>query len=235
MSTEPAGRFITAPDGLRLFVREWGPRTAARLPAVCLPGLARTGADFETLATALADDPTAPRRAIASNSRGRGRSDYDRNPKNYNVQVELADVLAVLTALGSPAPCSSARRSRRDPDHAACDGAADGARRLRPQRYRPGHRPEGADAIFKSYVGKLPRVASLHEAADVLRRLFGAQFPKLTDDEWVAWRIRSKMPRVESLPTTTASSPRFWTGSTSKNPRPRCGKSSTPWRACRSW
>jgi pimeloyl-ACP methyl ester carboxylesterase len=190
MSTEPAGRFITAPDGLRLFVREWGPRTAARLPAVCLPGLARTGADFETLATALADDPTAPRRAIALDSRGRGRSDYDRNPKNYNVQVELADVLAVLTALGIA--------------RAVFVGTSRGGiltmllATVRPTALAgcvlndigPVIDPKGLMRI-KSYVGKLPRVASLHEAADVLRRLFGAQFPKLTDDEWVAFARRT--------------------------------------------
>ena len=190
MSTEPAGRFITAPDGLRLFVREWGPRTAARLPAVCLPGLARTGADFETLATALADDPTAPRRAIALDFRGRGRSDYDRNPKNYNVQVELADVLAVLTALGIA--------------RAVFVGTSRGGiltmllATVRPTALAgcvlndigPVIDPKGLMRI-KSYVGKLPRVASLHEAADVLRRLFGAQFPKLTDDEWVAFARRT--------------------------------------------
>ena len=171
-------------------MREWGPRTAARLPAVCLPGLARTGADFETLATALADDPTAPRRAIALDFRGRGRSDYDRNPKNYNVQVELADVLAVLTALGIA--------------RAVFVGTSRGGiltmllATVRPTALAgcvlndigPVIDPKGLMRI-KSYVGKLPRVASLHEAADVLRRLFGAQFPKLTDDEWVAFARRT--------------------------------------------
>jgi pimeloyl-ACP methyl ester carboxylesterase len=31
----------------------------------------------------------------------------------------------------------------------------------------------------------------LHEAADVLRRLFGPQFPKLSDDDWVAFARRT--------------------------------------------
>ena len=41
---------------------------------------------------------------IALDYRGRGLSDYDRNPQNYSLSVELGDVLTVLTALGvSPA------------------------------------------------------------------------------------------------------------------------------------
>ena len=69
------------------------------LPVVCLPGLARTAADFDALALALADDKRRPRRVIALDYRGRGQSEYDRDPANYNFQVELADVLAVATAL----------------------------------------------------------------------------------------------------------------------------------------
>ena len=42
--------YVTAQDGLRLHVREHGDRTAPGLPVVCLPGLARTTADFDQLA-----------------------------------------------------------------------------------------------------------------------------------------------------------------------------------------
>ncbi|TMK19105.1 MAG: alpha/beta hydrolase, partial [Alphaproteobacteria bacterium] len=92
--------FVSAQDGLRLHVRAHGARTDRALPVVCLPGLARTTADFDTLAVALASDRERPRRVLALDYRGRGKSDYDRKPANYNLQVELADVLAVLTALG---------------------------------------------------------------------------------------------------------------------------------------
>jgi len=190
MSTCPTSRFVTVQDGLRLRVREWGARTAPRLPAVCLPGLARTGADFETLATALATHPTAPRRVIALDLRGRGQSDYDRNPKNYNVQVELADVLAVLTALevASAVFVGTSRGGILAMLLAVARPTALAGCVL--NDIGPVIDPKGLVRI-KSYVGKLPRVASLHEAADVLRRLFGAQFPKLTDDEWVAFARRT--------------------------------------------
>ena len=182
--------FITAQDGLRLHVRAWGPRLAARLPVVCLPGLARTVADFETLASALASGANGPRSVLALDLRGRGRSDYDRNPKNYNVQVELADVLAVLTALAV--------------DQAVFIGTSRGGiltmllAVARPTALAgcvlndvgPVIETKGLMRI-KSYVGKLPQVASLHEAADVLRRLLAAQFPKLSDDDWVAFARRT--------------------------------------------
>jgi pimeloyl-ACP methyl ester carboxylesterase len=182
--------FITAQDGIRLHVRAWGPRLAARLPVVCLPGLARTVADFETLASALASGAKGPRSVLALDLRGRGRSDYDRNPKNYNVQVELADVLAVLTALAV--------------DQAVFIGTSRGGiltmllAVARPTALAgcvlndigPVIEAVGLMRI-KSYLGKLPQVASLHEAADVLRRLFVAQFPKLSDDDWVAFARRT--------------------------------------------
>src|SRR5262249_24419726 len=98
--SSPTSHFITAQDGLKLHVRAYGSRSAPALPVICLPGLARTSADFDGLAQALADDPTHPRYVLAMDYRGRGLSDYDRDPGNYNLLVELADVLAVLTALG---------------------------------------------------------------------------------------------------------------------------------------
>jgi len=46
-----------------------------------------------------ADDAEHPRYVLALDYRGRGLSDYDSNPDNYSLPVELADVLSVLTAL----------------------------------------------------------------------------------------------------------------------------------------
>jgi len=94
--------YVVASDGLILHVRIYGPRLAPGLPVVCLPGLARTTADFDDFACALAADPAAPRRVFALDYRGRGLSDYDTDPKNYSLAIELGDVLSVLTALGIP-------------------------------------------------------------------------------------------------------------------------------------
>src|ERR687898_1755817 len=92
--------FVSAFDGLRLYSRDYGPRFARALPVVCLPGLARTSADFHDLALALSQDGKRPRRVLALDYRGRGRSAYDRDWRNYDLKVELADVLGVLAAAG---------------------------------------------------------------------------------------------------------------------------------------
>ena len=163
--------FVTAQDGLKLHVRSHGPRAAAALPVVCLPGLARTVADFEALAAALAGDPKSPRRVIALDSRGRGRSDYDPNPANYSLQVELADVLAVLTALGigQAAFVGTSRGGILTMLLAAARPTAVAGCVL--NDIGPVIEPKGLMRI-KSYVGKLPQPASFHGAADILRGLF---------------------------------------------------------------
>src|SRR5262245_16849148 len=178
--------FVSAQDGLRLHVRAYGMHTNRALPVVCLPGLARTTADFDTLALALSSDRERARRVLALDYRGRGKSDYDRKPANYNLQVELADVLSVLTALGI--------------GRAAFVGTSRGGiltmllAVARPTAIAgcvlndigPVIELKGLMRI-KSYVGKLPRPASIFEAAEVLRRLFASQFPKWNDEDWVAF------------------------------------------------
>jgi pimeloyl-ACP methyl ester carboxylesterase len=169
-----------------LHVRAYGARTNRALPVVCLPGLARTTADFDTLAVALSNDRERPRPVLALDYRGRGKSDYDRNPANYNLQVELADVLAVLTALGI--------------GRAAFVGTSRGGiltmllAVARPTAIAgcvlndigPVIELDGLMRI-KGYVGKLPQLASFPAAADALRRRFANQFPKWNDDDWLAF------------------------------------------------
>jgi pimeloyl-ACP methyl ester carboxylesterase len=182
--TAPRSTFVTAQDGLRLHVREYGLRKSPVLPAVCLPGLARTVADFAELATLLSGGPQA-RRVIAIDSRGRGQSDYDHNPENYNVAVELGDVVTVLTALGiGPAVFIGSSRGGiltmllgvAHPTLIAGVVLHD---------IGPVIEPKGV-ARIKSYVGKLPQPRNYAEGAEVLRRLFDAQFPKLTAENWLA-------------------------------------------------
>ena len=201
MRIEPNSVFISAADGLRLHSRLYGPRSAAGATVVCLPGLARTEADFGTLATALSSAPERPRRVIAVDYRGRGQSDYDRDTSHYSFQTELADVLAVMTALDCmPAVIIGTSRG----GILAMLLAA-----LRPSAIvgvvlndiGPVIDPKGLMRI-KSYVGKLPQPRDYEEAADILRRLFSGQFPKLAHDDWLgAARRAFKEEKGRLVPT----------------------------------
>jgi pimeloyl-ACP methyl ester carboxylesterase len=186
-----ADRFITAPDGLRLHVRDYGGRFGTRLPAVCLPGLSRNASDFHRLAGALADDAAATRRVVAIDLRGRGLSDHDPR-QNYTIAVELADVIAVIAAMElAPALIvGSSRGGLIAMAMAAKHPAAIGGVVL--NDIGPVIEAKGLMRI-KGYVGKLPQPANFEEGGEILRRIFAAQFPKLEAADWleaakVNWR-----------------------------------------------
>jgi pimeloyl-ACP methyl ester carboxylesterase len=176
--------FVSAPDGLRLHVRDYSAPNVSTVPVVCLPGLARTTTDFDALAPALAF-AQPPRRVIAIDSRGRGQSEYDPDPQHYNLAVELSDVLAVLTALqiGPAVFVGSSRGGILTMLLAAAHPATIAGAVL----HDIGPVIESIGLVrIKSYVGKLPRPGSLSEGAEILRQLFAPHFPKLTSEQWLA-------------------------------------------------
>ena len=177
--------FVTAQDGLRLHVQEYGSRTAPGVPVVCLPGLTRTVSDFAALAPALANEMALPRRVIAIDSRGRGQSDYDSNPDNYNLAVELADVATILTALGvRPAVFIGSSRGGL---LTMLMGVAHPTAIAGVVLHDIGPVIELNGLVrLKSYVGKLPTPRSFADGAEILRRLFAVQFPLVTAEGWLA-------------------------------------------------
>ncbi len=182
--------FVRTPDGLNLHVRLYGQPNMWSLPVVCLHGLARTSADFHHLALSLSGHPANPRQVVAMDYRGRGRSDYDPDPANYNVGTELTDVLTVLSALGiGPAVFIGTSRggiltmllATARPE--AIVGAV-------LNDIGPVIEPAGLMRI-KGYVGKLSQPASFEHGGEMLRQLFGTQFTALTADDWTAFARRT--------------------------------------------
>ena len=172
--------FISAQDGLVLHLRSYGDDASRMTPVVCLPGLARTGGDFDALALALS---ATGRRVVALDYRGRGLSQWDVNPAHYDVTTENADIQAVLAAAGI--------------EQAVFVGTSRGGihtmvlSATRPRLIKaavlndigPVIESKGL-ARIKGYVGKLPQPRNWADATDLIKRLASAQFTGLSEAEW---------------------------------------------------
>lgn len=86
---------LHAQDGLRLRARVWD-GGAARPPLLCLPGFARTVADFDDVAARHG----AGRRVVAVDYAGRGDSERAGQVDRYAPEAMLRDVLDVAAATG---------------------------------------------------------------------------------------------------------------------------------------
>ncbi len=85
---------LAAQDGLSLYYRDYGDPLSPRLPLICLTGLTRNSADFADLADRHADE----RRMLCLDYRGRGRSAYDSDWRNYDPRIYVSDIAHLLAA-----------------------------------------------------------------------------------------------------------------------------------------
>lgn len=76
---------------------DWGDAGNPRV-LICVHGLSRQGRDFDTLAQAMSDRY----RVICPDVVGRGRSDWLQDPMGYQVPQYVADMVALMSALGAP-------------------------------------------------------------------------------------------------------------------------------------
>ncbi len=88
-------RCYTSQDGLTLYFRDYGREHRVKTPVLCLAGLTRNSNDFSRLAEQLSSD----RRVICPDYRGRGKSDYDPNWRNYTSFTYMNDIRHLLSSL----------------------------------------------------------------------------------------------------------------------------------------
>ncbi len=185
--------FVRSQDGLGIFVRDYAPEGTPRsCPVICLHGLTRNSADFETVAPRLA---ALGRRVIVPDMRGRGRSDWDPQPGRYRPDVYVQDVLSILDATHV--------------DRAAFIGTSMGgiitmvAATVAPMRIAaavlndigPILNPAGL-ARIAGYVGKSPSFESWDSITAAIRASQGVAFPDAGDTFWniFARRVARQLP-----------------------------------------
>ena len=175
--------YYTAPDGLRLHLRDYNPGPTGRVPAVCLTGLTRNADDFDPLARALAIDSDEPRRVIVFDYRGRGQSAYDPDWRHYNIEVERNDILAGLALLG----LEKAHMIGTSRGGLHILGLAAEHRALFQSAVLndigPVLEPIGL-ARIKSYIGSIARPRDYAEAIALLKSGAALDFPGLGEAEW---------------------------------------------------
>ncbi len=169
-----------------LAARIFGMHQPRRLPVLCLAGLSRNSRDFIALGRYFADDADHPRQVFALDYRGRGRSDHDRNWRNYTPLTEAHDVMAAAAALGIAEAVLVG--TSRGGLIAMILGA------LRPGLMAGvvlndiGPVIEGTGlARIKRYLTGNRAMASWDAAERAIRRVNSAHFPALDDDDWRAF------------------------------------------------
>ena len=170
--------YYQSSDGLKLYYREYGSDESA-CPLICLSGLTRSSLDFHDFA----ERYSKTRKVYTLDYRGRGKSAYDTNYKNYNPQVYLGDIFAFLTAkgiekalfvgtsLGGLLTIAMAGLAKNYIAGAILNDVG------------PEVDKSGGDRIL-DYVGKDTRFATLEEAAAEQKRLYGGAYPDNSDDDW---------------------------------------------------
>ncbi len=185
--------WYTSGDGLRLYARDYPCGDGA--PTVfCMHGLTRNSADFQGLARYLNDRY----RVIAVDVRGRGRSEYDSEPGNYQPLTYAQDMFTLLDELGL--------------EQVVLCGTSMGGlmsfimSTMQPQRVRamiindigPEVDPAGLERI-RGYVGKSRPVTSWEEAVAQCRETNAIAFPDFSDEQWLDF-TRGLYREVDGVP-----------------------------------
>lgn len=170
-------------DGLRLYARHYAAAGSTRRPVLCLAGLTRNARDFHDLATALATAGETGRDVYALDSRGRGRSEHDRDWSHYSLPVELNDALDFMTINGlhDAAIIGTSRGGLLAMMMAVLRPTAVGAVVL--NDIGPVLEREGLTRIV-AYVGRVPLPKDWSEATNLVREMNQRHFPAVPAEHW---------------------------------------------------
>jgi pimeloyl-ACP methyl ester carboxylesterase len=106
---EPTLHYAVCDDadgGHRMAYWQWGDARSEHL-VLCVHGLSRQGRDFDALAQALVARAAGNLRVVCPDVVGRGRSDWLRNPADYQIPLYAADMLALLAQLQREQPIAT--------------------------------------------------------------------------------------------------------------------------------
>jgi len=195
----------TSTNGLTLYARDYPASGAgahatvgaaplsARLPVICLHGLTRNSADFDEFAPAIA---ALGRRVLALDVRGRGNSQRDPDPANYNPKVYAGDVAKLMADLGiaravfvgtSMGGLITMTLASRHIDLVAAAVLNDIGPVL----------SERGLARIAGYAGKRVQPASWLDAACYVKDINLCAFPDNPEQEWDKWARRAFAPDTE--------------------------------------
>jgi len=175
-------------DGLKLYARDYpGASGGCRLPVICLHGLTRNSRDFEEVAPRIA---SGGRRVLVPDVRGRGRSDFDPNPQNYQHKVYARDVLELMDSLGIARAVflGTSMGGLITLALAAICSRAVAAAVLNDVGPEVGR--AGIERIL-SYAGQPATIENWDDAADYVRRTNVAAFPGHLQADWAAFARRT--------------------------------------------
>lgn len=197
---EPTLNYVLCPDGAgghRMAYWQWGNPQSTHV-VVCVHGLSRQGRDFDVLARVLCAKAGNNIRVVCPDVVGRGRSDWLKDPKDYQIPVYVADMLALLAQL-NPTTLDWLGTSMGGligmlvGGQLAANGEAQGSsgagplctvRRLVLNDVGPSIQWQALQRIG-DYLGKTGRFASVQQAADALWAI-STSFGPHTAAQWLA-------------------------------------------------
>ena len=177
-----------SPDGLTLAGRVWSPAKLSAhesrppIPVLCLPGLSRNTRDFNEIAAFL---QSRGHRVIALDYRGRGKSDWDPDWRNYAMTVEDKDIDAAIEHLGLER--FAVLGTSRGGLHALAMGLRFPASRMAAVIFNDvgPHIEMRAIHRIAATLGHHMKNASHEEVAANLEHALGYQFPAFGKEDWL--------------------------------------------------